>query len=594
VDQIKQLEDEVRKVRAVACVIPASGDTDAAAYQAASKKFLDSRVQALVRALDARIIDIQARVKSDLSDDEINVLVTRYQQREKELLADNCTDSGTSGPVAPPGVASPSISPTEHVTISPTKIDFGDTEVRTPKDPQAIRITAATDFTVTGLSYRIPQPDPGERCYDKLYGNRLAPAFREAASDTPCASNLPSQNCTIKVQFSPCKSGYAHGQVIVSGYVVNRKTNQSTIFQNTVDLEGRGYVDNVAHVLGGQTNTPNTRALVGFDVSGATSADTTEKLFVEFNLNAPFIKAGHNDPLAAPVWLFANPRVSSAPQAASALSGFDVQGAFLNTALQKETTTQIVQALDLLSGVEVHLPRLGNPRNGIPFWSEFKNTHARLATSFTVTLGAITPFSSADKTPQEIDLKATPPQNIQDNFPGLVIPTSPAKDTLALVPKQRSRFFRRYYAGFRFKNYYFTDKEEGECDKPKPKECSALYDQFPGIVDIGVGQDESVTGGHLSRWVFRLDGAFAIPYAHGFYAYTTLLTALKKNQSRLPLIAASTTKAITDPSVFITSVDPPNRDSYRVGLGYDLVQLLKLKSTTAQKSQPAPSPSPTF
>ncbi len=470
-------------------------------------------------------------------------------------------------------------------------MDFGEQEVSTPAE-KPLQITNGSK-AVSDLKFTIIQGT--DRCTKDNYGNDLPLDFRIVPSDTPCSSSLKaSANCTVKIQFSPCQAGELSGAALeITGNVDHQS------FSVQVGLRGIGQVLNLAHIenTSGQSSSPITRAVVGIDASGASSAATQQKLFVEFDLNAPVGKASHKDPLERRFWLFVNPRITSVPQPASSISGLDVQGDFLSTALQQQKTTDIVQGLDVLSGVEYFLTK---PREGVPFWSEYKNTHAKLAAALVAGLGFTTPFTSPSNSAQEIDLTSTPSQNVKANFPDLfdksgnsLIPSG--KTILALVAKDRSRFFRKYYAGLRLKTYFFSSRANGECDDEKPKKdkkqgrCEALASRFPGIIDITAGQDESLTGGKLSHWVFRLDAVYPLPFSPAFHIFGSVLSAFEKNSSTLPLLAAGTTKPLTDSSVFIHAVGPPDRDIYRIGVGVDLVQLLRKKKTPGSQNQAAPA-----
>jgi hypothetical protein len=170
------------------------------------------------------------------------------------------------------------------------------------------------------------------------------------------------------------------------------------------------------------------------------------------------------------------------------------------------------------------------------------------------------------------------------------VPADGNFSNIAFVDRERSRFFRKYYAGIRLKTYHFSDLVKGDlCDKDDdPEHCEGLYNLFPGVIDLTVGQDEQVTGGHLSGWLFRLDAVYPLPFAPAFSIFGSVNSAFQKNHSTNPVILPATSQTpLSDPSVFIVNVDPRSRDVYRIGLGVDILQIIK-KATAGSKTQETP------
>jgi len=97
------------------------------------------------------------------------------------------------------------------------------------------------------------------------------------------------------------------------------------------------------------------------------------------------------------------------------------------------------------------------------------------------------------------------------------------------VDSGRNRFFRQYYGGLRV--------------------ASQL--KAPLTLDVGVGQNEVITGGRLAGTVLRFDSFYALPVAGtGFvYLYGTMMMKITAGGA--------------------------GTDLYRLGVGIDLVQLLK-------------------
>jgi hypothetical protein len=111
-------------------------------------------------------------------------------------------------------------------------------------------------------------------------------------------------------------------------------------------------------------------------------------------------------------------------------------------------------------------------------------------------------------------------------------------------------------------------------------------------VDLAIGQDEAITGGRLRGLTFRLEAVYPLPFVKGLHIYGGLYTALARNKSTDPLILLppSPLLDLNDAKVQIIPVDPLNRDTYRIGIGYDLLQLFKKKP---QAAPAAPASAPT-
>jgi hypothetical protein len=169
-------------------------------------------------------------------------------------------------------------------------------------------------------------------------------------------------------------------------------------------------------------------------------------------------------------------------------------------------------------------------------------------------------------------------------------PTStPAKEFVGLIPLDRDRFLRQWYAGIRLKTFY--------CDN---EYCTKFKNNFPAIVDFMIGQNEAVTGGSLKytsidpndrtktiekkAYVLRIDAFYPFPIkeANFLYFYGTALMKIGgggvRVQAPLFLDTAPGDVLITDSRVYIPSTDrqklfQPNRDYYKIGVGINLTEL---------------------
>lgn len=286
------------------------------------------------------------------------------------------------------------------------------------------------------------------------------------------------------------------------------------------------------------------------------------------------------DPLEAPIWWFFNPRITSVPQAPTALSNLNVQG-FTDIFSSKQTN--LVQGVDVQGGFEFMIVK---PRDGRAFFGSFKNTKARLGLAWVVGGGFASPFAAPGTNPTVFTLDPNSPLRHQfqasgAQFCGAPPATSPCDipsrfTNITFVNQERSRFFRKYYTGLRLKTYNFSKAfSSHDCNPGYKNECEGVYNAYPGILDLTVAQDEQVTGGHLSGWLFRLDVAYPLPFLPGTYAFGGVNSAFKKNQNSDPVFLPPTSNTpISDPSVFQVKVPLRDRDNYSLGIGVDLLQVI--------------------
>lgn len=386
---------------------------------------------------------------------------------------------------------------------------------------------------------------------------------------------------------------------------------------------------------------PFTRAVVGADMSAATSRTIKQGYFVDLDLLAPlkwpFTGKTNQDPLENRLSVWLNPRITSLPQATSfsAVSTINETGSFFDP-VKSGNLDKIVNGFDTNGGLDIALIK---PRDGIPWWGEYVNTQARLAPSLIIGAGASTPFST-DNT----DVRSSVTQAICDAFAaptnqafsvgvpqspksaqqqGLVCTytdpnssTNPQKTPLIAVnpandpnkgvrsfidfyQQDRSRFFRRYYAGLRLKTYFFSQDVHSNCRPFEPRrleegDCSAPYDIFPAIIDITIGQDEAVTAGRFWGAVLRLEGVYPLPWYPGVHVFGSMFTRLGgKNGHTQPFsgytIQDQNVANATDQNTFRFALQPLDRDYFRVGIGVDLIQVFKKTGQPNKNSPQAPA-----
>jgi hypothetical protein len=100
-----------------------------------------------------------------------------------------------------------------------------------------------------------------------------------------------------------------------------------------------------------------------------------------------------------------------------------------------------------------------------------------------------------------------------------------------------NRFYRQYYGGVRVQSTQHTH-----------------------MLDVSLGQNEAITGGTLHGMVMRVDGFYALPVTGGNFLYL-FGTVMVRASPRPP------------------SIGDPGLDSYRIGVGVDVIQMLKALRT---------------
>lgn len=157
-----------------------------------------------------------------------------------------------------------------------------------------------------------------------------------------------------------------------------------------------------------------------------------------------------------------------------------------------------------------------------------------------------------------------------------LFPEAAGKTNIAFVTPERDRFFRQYYAGLRFKTFFYGRKEDQR-------------DYFPALFDVTFGQNEAITN-RLQGVIMRLDGStpFPVKNADFLYLFGSVQMKLGKSVSQtIPsfflepsasgttLINADTIAVPINRSPFLRS----NRDVFRIGVGVDVFKLFKKDET---------------
>jgi hypothetical protein len=311
------------------------------------------------------------------------------------------------------------------------------------------------------------------------------------------------------------------------------------------------------------------RAILGWHQAGASASDSAQNLFFDFFVERPF---GNGPVYASPFSLWGNVRIASAPQQRNIpVSQFAAD--FVNQ-LGSVPVNELAQSGEFVSGFEIRPKKL--------LWVD---TDRARTLGFVAFFGANGAFQ--DPTGASRVFKAVPdtsPQfaNFVANFPEFKDPGFRQRaQYVGLVPPDRERFFRQYGAGIRYTTYSLAKNYVP-----------------PAMFTATIGQDQMITRGRYVGPVFKADAFYPLPFTVSgkdisfIYLFGTVNMAIAKPDTKTPLamqlvsgacgnpLPAGTTAGvdcgvnISGNNVAVYAI-PSSRDTYRIGVGIDLVALLK-------------------
>ncbi len=146
---------------------------------------------------------------------------------------------------------------------------------------------------------------------------------------------------------------------------------------------------------------------------------------------------------------------------------------------------------------------------------------------------------------------------------------------IAYTQQKRTNFLFKWGAGARFTRVY---PARGAGGVP-----------YAGMLDLTLGQDQSVTGGMTKGIVFRVDAQYPIPFqALSFlYVFGSSSVRLGKNQNDTTVNLGTLISPPTLPSASVLELPTaqPNRDFYRIGVGVNILDIF----SSWFKSSPTPA-----
>lgn len=293
-------------------------------------------------------------------------------------------------------------------------------------------------------------------------------------------------------------------------------------------------------------------------------------------------------PVEAPRFGFwGNVRLASTPEQLTTTGV--LPSSLANLVTKSGSTGNLVQSFDFLAGLEYRL----FTANGT-FLSLIPGIKQKTRFYIAGGVGAISPLDATQEAPKFFLIPSVnssqrglfertygvPPSHVVDG--ATINPTY-----IALVPLDRDRFLKQWFAGIRLKTLY-CERDEGD------RECYRFRNTFPAIFDFMVGQSESVTGGSYKTseivpdgstkrrqaLVFRVDAFYPLPIREASFIYFYGTAVMKiggstRIENFLVLEPASDSPNINAPTVYVPPIDflkslQSNRDYYKIGVGINL------------------------
>ena len=315
-------------------------------------------------------------------------------------------------------------------------------------------------------------------------------------------------------------------------------------------------------------------AIAGFQQAGAASAPHTQDYFLDLFLSRPLplpttqnyscIADDANSWFGPPWRLWGNVRVASYPQQVDTAVGQFATNFANNIASQP--VNKLAQSAEFVVGLE---RRLWTFRNGLVGNDEAGRQ--RFVLSLFVGGGATGPLDPVESLRVFVTPAASSPQYAA--FKAKYGDAVASSQYVGFVTPDRDKFFRQYSGGIRLTTFY-----EDITGKP--------YMAAPAMITFSLGQNEQVTGGTMRGVVGRFEAFYPLVLwgdrstrGSGIvYLFGTAMLRLGGASQTTPFILQPADGVQGyDPGVAIVAA-PSNRDTYLIGVGIDVGQLIKKPS----------------
>jgi len=302
--------------------------------------------------------------------------------------------------------------------------------------------------------------------------------------------------------------------------------------------------------------TESLRMITGYEISRASCTTGEEKGFIELYLSQPLPFALNKERgklQLSPIRVWGNARLTSIPQQNTKNLG--AVGPDYFTSLSDLKLNEMSQAAEFLLGIEYNIGSVQSP-NGA-----YNYTLGLIAS-----LGGSTPLVSENVQPVVYNIPSSTDQIgvLKERYPGINLE---GKKYISFIPEDRDRFYRQCYLGLRWKKY----------------SVDAGMSELPAMFDLTYGINDAVSGGNgrfFNRTVFRFDGFIPIKiFDTQIFLFGTVIVNANKGTVVMPLILGKPESDIPIDSneLLILPATPNNRDTFKIGIGIDLLKIFKEK-----------------
>jgi hypothetical protein len=311
--------------------------------------------------------------------------------------------------------------------------------------------------------------------------------------------------------------------------------------------------------------------IVGFQQAGASSAKSDQSYFLDFFGSEPIpvgkypCDGGERQFFGPRARWWGNVRLASYPQQINAPVGQFVSD-FANQ-VANVPVNKLVHTAEFIAGVEYRVAQFQRPLNGTD-----QEERQQFGVSVFGGIGASSPLEPNDT----LQIFETPEASSAQRAAFVnAYPQAANTKYVGFLSPDRDRFLRQFSIGLRLTTIYAKRDRYGRADLP--------YLRAPAMISVSLGRNEVVTGGHLEGVVNRVEGFYPLVLnkdrsgrAMIVYLFGSAFLRVGGAHQIAPLILKPADDSVHgyDPGVTLITA-PSNRDTYMVGAGIDVTQLLK-------------------
>jgi len=328
------------------------------------------------------------------------------------------------------------------------------------------------------------------------------------------------------------------------------------------------------------------RASIGFEQSGASSASSQQKVFLELYFSGPIpiegkkLKKGKtfkrckkfnrwHPQLGRPLTVWGNIKMTSLPQQ---INEPLVKAPVAFTEMIKSLNiNEIARGIEFLLGVDMRLFRM-HGRWGKKIYS----------LNFVAAYGGATPTNPKDSIQKYVlpkdDFETI--SKLEDKYDVDLT----GKEYIAFVSPDRRKFYHQYFLGLRIKGY----------SKPEPivrmengnRIIEDFWTQFPSIFEVSLGRNEFIVSNDSGKdkknlLVLRVGGFYPLKISKIVTLYlfgTAMLHFNKQPKALAPIILEPATQDTLFPHANFGQVvfSRDDREYYRIGVGIELSEILNM------------------